>query len=164
MATLNTDATVRGVQPGLLQVTSQEDGDWIVSIPRQAEKITFRGSATPKFLQPGMAVRFRATFRKTEKRIKELQATLPISSLEIISLTPSGLPGIFPDDAGGLLDDHEDDYQSEDDQVDAAAQAAPERAGVFLQRYEDCRAGQGPQEGTGPAQDSDEDELHRHVK
>jgi hypothetical protein len=37
--------------------------------------------------------------------VKEYQATHPISSLEIITLTPSGLPGIYPDDAGGLTDE-----------------------------------------------------------
>lgn len=100
--TLNTEGLIRGARPGLLQVTSAQDGDWLVTIPREAESVVFRATTTAEFLQPGLAVRFHATFRKTDKRQREYTATRPVSALDIITVLPNSLPGLYPDDAGGL--------------------------------------------------------------
>lgn len=110
---LNGEATVKGVRPGLLQVTTEDGKDWLVSIPMQPESVVFRGAATTQFLQPRMSVRFHAIFKKTEKRRKEYQATQSVSSLEIITVRPGSEPNVYPDDAKDsrdeLLQDNEGD-------------------------------------------------------
>jgi len=93
------EATVKGVRHGVLQGTTGDGKDWLVSVPMQPESVVFRGAATTQFLQPRMSVRFHAIFKKTEKRRKEYQATQSVSSLEIITVRPGGEPNVYPDDA-----------------------------------------------------------------
>lgn len=119
--TLNTEGLIQGARPGMLQVSSERDGDWLVTIPREAESVVFRATTTAEFLQPGLAVRFHATFRKTDKRQREYTATRPVSALDIITVLPHSLPGMYPDDAGGLEDGM---FRSGADQPDAELRQA----------------------------------------
>jgi hypothetical protein len=96
--TLQGEVTVKGVRPGVMQVTTAEGQDWLVTIPTQIENVIFRGSATPQFLQPQMAVRFHTTFPKTDKRKKEYVTSQPVDSLELITLRPGGEPNVYPDE------------------------------------------------------------------
>jgi hypothetical protein len=114
METLSGEVTVKGVRPGWLQVTTQDGGEWWVSIPTRLDDVVFRAPATPQFLQPGMAVRFHTTFKKTDKRRKEYQATLPISALEIITVLPNSQPNLYPDDAGDQRDKVSDNGEDEE--------------------------------------------------
>lgn len=102
LQTLNANATVMTVSPRALEVSTDVGQKWIVSIPARPEEVVFRGSASLEFLQPGMAVRFHTTFRKSDKRHKEYQALQPVSKLEIITPLPTSPPNVYPDDAAGL--------------------------------------------------------------
>lgn len=96
MQQLNADVTVASVSPRALQVVTQEGQQWLVTLPTRPEGIVFRGTATTQFLQPGMFVRFHTTFRRTDKRHKEYEATRPVTKLEVV--TPNTQPGVYPDE------------------------------------------------------------------
>ena len=124
---LSGEATVKGVRPGMLQVTIEDGTDWLVSIPAQPENVVFRATASPKFLQPPMAVRFHATFKKTDKRRKEYQATQPVAALEIITVRPGSEPNVYPDDAKNSRDElFQDDDREEPEPAKKIAKAADE--------------------------------------
>ena len=124
---LSGEATVKGVRAGVLQVTTVDGTDWLVSIPAQPENVVFRASASPQFLQPQMAVRFHATFKKTDKRRKEYQATQPVAALEIITLRPGSEPNVYPDDAKDSRDElFQDDQGDKPEKKKEIPQAADE--------------------------------------
>lgn len=108
---LQGEATVKGVRPGVMQVSMADGQDWLVTIPEQIENVIFRGSATPQFLQPQMAVRFHAKFPKSDKRKKEYQTLEPVNALELITMRPGGEPNVYPDDQG---DERRELFQGEE--------------------------------------------------
>ncbi|MHB8971892.1 MAG: hypothetical protein ACYC3X_00245 [Pirellulaceae bacterium] len=130
---LSGEATVKGVRPGVLQVTTEDLKEWLVSIPVQPESVVFRGAASTQFLQPRMAVRFHATFKNSEKRRKEYQATQSVSSLEIITVRPGSEPNVYPDDAkDGRDEPPQDDENAEPEQKKGPPQAADELACLVI--------------------------------
>ena len=72
-----------------------------------------------------MAVRFHTTFKKTDKRRKEYQATLPISALEIITVLPNSQPNLYPDDAGDERDKLSADDKDEEKPAKKEKEAVP---------------------------------------
>jgi hypothetical protein len=140
METLNSDVTVMTVSPRALQVTTADLEKWIVSIPTGPEDVVFRGTATTQFLQPGMALRFHATFKKTEKRRREYQTTQPISQLEIISVSENSQPGLYPDDAAGHEGWARDDDNEGEEERGKKKEHEDEKANEKEEAQEDAHA------------------------
>jgi len=123
---LQGEATVKGVRPGLMQVTTAEGQDWLVTIPTRLENVIFRGSATPQFLQPQMALRFHTTFPWTDKRKKEYQTSKPVDTLEIITVRPGSEPNVYPDEQA---DGRRKLFQGDEEERPEVKDEAPKKEG-----------------------------------
>jgi len=92
---LRTTATIKGMARGVLQIVTEDGGQWLVRMPEQ-ERLTFTASAEPGWLQRGMLVRFTGTFDSKGK------PQSVISELEVFNLREGFKLGIFPDEDRGI--------------------------------------------------------------
>ena len=129
MATLTASATVKGVQPRLLHVTVQGGQDWLVSVPDQYERFVFEATATTRWLQPRMPVRFNADV-PVEQRRREIVLKEPVESLTVAPLRPDVGVGVFPEEFGQQQDNLF--ASSEDDEKKDAAHREPKKVPCLI--------------------------------
>jgi hypothetical protein len=94
--TLNTAGTIKGVRPQVLLVTAEGGQEWFVSVPSDYKQFSYEASATSRWLQPRMPVRFKAEV-KFEKRRKDIVIEQPVTALTVAPITPELMPGYYPE-------------------------------------------------------------------
>lgn len=95
---LKATGTIKGLRPRVLHVTVEgtQQREWLVSVPERAEDLVFEATATPKWLQKRMPVRFTAKVVK-EKRMREIVIREPVAELTVAPLRPDVGMGVFPE-------------------------------------------------------------------
>lgn len=96
LETLTGSAIVKGARPGLLHVAMEGGQEWLVSLPTEYQRFSYEATATTRWLQPRMPVRFEANVTM-EKRKREIVLAEPLKSLTVTPLRPDVGMGIFPE-------------------------------------------------------------------
>jgi hypothetical protein len=85
-------------------MTVEGGQDWLVSLPNQYENFVYEATATPRWLQPRMPVRFEADV-PIEKRKREIELKEPVKSLTVTPFRPDVGVGVFPEQTNPLQND-----------------------------------------------------------
>lgn len=82
---------VRGMSQGILYVVGQTGEQWVVKVDARPGDVTYRGTARPSFLRPGMYVRFSCLLDGRH------HAQSPIAAIEVFVPGEKTHLGVFPD-------------------------------------------------------------------